>query len=104
MIHLAGENIASGKSCQPIATESPYLKKQIHTFIYIYIRIHIHIHPPTHIGDSALGPLAVLGTWTEAKKNKILSSRVEGTKLLVDTIATLKTKPKVNIVMTCKAT
>jgi uncharacterized protein len=46
-------------------------------------------------GDPAAGLLALLGRWTDAKKDMILSSRVDSTELLVDTIKTLKKKPKV---------
>lgn len=46
-------------------------------------------------GDPAAGLLAILGRWTDAKKDMILSSRVDSTKLLVETIKTLKKKPKV---------
>ena len=46
-------------------------------------------------GDKSLGPLALLGRWTEAKKGLIMSSRVDSTSLLVDTIKVLKKKPKV---------
>lgn len=53
VIHLAGENIASGE-----------------------------------------GILSFLGLWTPSKKQKILNSRVEGTRLLVDTLSQLKKKPK----------
>lgn len=58
VVHLAGENIASG------SLESPF---------------------------------ALLGAWTDAKKAKILSSRVEGTKLVVDTINNMQpsSRPKV---------
>eukprot|EP01031_Cornospumella_fuschlensis_P039684 gene39684-48317_t len=56
VIHLAGENVASGE-----------------------------------------GLLAALGIWTEAKKQRILTSRLQGTRLLVDTLAQLKKKPKVLI-------
>jgi uncharacterized protein len=35
------------------------------------------------------------GRWTSSRKEKILSSRVEGTRQLIDYIAQLKTKPKV---------
>lgn len=57
IIHLAGENVASGDP----------------------------------------GPLAILGTWSAAKKQKIYNSRVDGTKLIVDTIGKLNKKPKVFI-------
>ena len=43
------------------------------------------------------GPLAILGRWDGNKKDKILNSRVQGTKLIVDTISKLKKKPKVFI-------
>ena len=56
IVHLAGENVASGS-----------------------------------------GPFAILGTWDDAKKAKIINSRVSGTQLIVDTIGKLKTKPKVFI-------
>lgn len=56
VIHLAGENVASGsKSSIP----------------------------------------ALLGAWTEDKKEKILSSRQDSTKVLVDTISKLETPPSV---------
>lgn len=58
VIHLAGENIASG---------------------------------------SFEGPFNVLGRWSDAKKSKILNSRVVGTKLVVDSLLQLKKKPKVFI-------
>jgi uncharacterized protein len=38
-----------------------------------------------------------LGLWTDAKKKRILDSRVEGTKLLVSTMKSLKSPPKVFI-------
>jgi len=57
IIHLAGENVASGEP----------------------------------------GPLAILGTWSDAKKQKIFNSRVQGTQLIVETIGKLKNKPKVFI-------
>jgi len=56
VIHLAGENIASG---------------------------------------SFESPLAVIGSWTENKKAKILNSRVDGTRLVVDTINKMAVPPKV---------
>lgn len=56
IVHLAGENVASGE-----------------------------------------GPLSVLGRWSPVKKQKIYNSRVSSTKLLVDTMAKLKSKPKVFI-------
>ena len=56
VVHLAGENIASG---------------------------------------SLEGPFNVLGRWSDGKKQKILNSRVQGTKLIVDTLLQLKKKPKV---------
>jgi uncharacterized protein (TIGR01777 family) len=43
------------------------------------------------------GPLAILGRWSDEKKSKILNSRVQGTKLIVDTISKLNNKPKVFI-------
>ena len=58
VIHLAGENIASG---------------------------------------STEGPFNILGRWSDNKKNKIYDSRVDGTKLLVETLLQLKKKPKVFI-------
>ena len=58
VIHLAGENIASG---------------------------------------SFEGPFNVLGRWSDGKKQKIADSRVQGTKLLVDSLLQLKKKPKVLI-------
>eukprot|EP01038_Epipyxis_sp_PR26KG_P013773 gene13773-18472_t len=56
VIHLAGENVASGA-----------------------------------------GPLAFTGRWTEEKKKTIIDSRVQGTKLLIDSIKTLSKKPKLLI-------
>ena len=56
VVHLAGENIASG------SWESPF---------------------------------ALLGSWTAAKKTKILQSRVEGTRLVVDTINGMTAAPRV---------
>merc|ERR1719329_346892 len=56
VVHLAGENVASGD-----------------------------------------GPLAFLGIWSDSKKQKIMNSRVDGTKLIVDTIKSLPKKPKVLI-------
>lgn len=53
VVHLAGENIASGD-----------------------------------------GFLSVLGRWSPAKKQAILESRVKGTRLIVSSIARLKSKPK----------
>ena len=53
VIHLAGENVASGE-----------------------------------------GPLGFLGRWSDAKKSKIMESRVEGTAALVAAMAGLKKKPK----------
>ena len=44
-----------------------------------------------------MGPLAILGRWTDAKKDRILSSRVLGTRLLVNTINGLKKKPTIFI-------
>eukprot|EP00640_Fibrocapsa_japonica_P003215 CAMPEP_0113935610 /NCGR_PEP_ID=MMETSP1339-20121228/2736_1 /TAXON_ID=94617 /ORGANISM="Fibrocapsa japonica" /LENGTH=336 /DNA_ID=CAMNT_0000937829 /DNA_START=191 /DNA_END=1201 /DNA_ORIENTATION=+ /assembly_acc=CAM_ASM_000762 len=44
-------------------------------------------------GDGGISGL--LGTWTNAKKDRILTSRVQGTQLLADTIAGLKNPPKV---------
>ena len=38
-----------------------------------------------------------LGAWTEAKKERILSSRRDGTALLVRTILGLKNPPKVRV-------
>lgn len=58
VIHLAGENVASGDFSSP------------------------------------LGPL---GRWSAEKKRKIMDSRVKGTKLIVDTVKTLKRKPKLMI-------
>lgn len=43
------------------------------------------------------GPFNVLGRWSDAKKSRILQSRVQGTKLIVDTLLQLKKKPKVFI-------
>lgn len=43
------------------------------------------------------GENIVSGRWNEAKKKKILESRVKGTKLLSETLASLKTPPKVFI-------
>ena len=53
VIHLAGENVASGE-----------------------------------------GPLGFLGRWSDAKKSKIMESRVEGTVALVAAMKGLKKKPK----------
>lgn len=53
VVHLAGENVASGE-----------------------------------------GILSFLGLWTPSKKQKILNSRVEGTRLLIETLSQLKKKPK----------
>ncbi|KYR00696.1 NAD-dependent epimerase/dehydratase family protein [Tieghemostelium lacteum] len=44
-----------------------------------------------------LGGENIMGFWTEQKKKKILDSRVKSTKLLSDTIATLKHKPQLFI-------
>ena len=41
------------------------------------------------------GPLAILGRWSDTKKSKILNSRVDSIKLLVDSFSKLKKKPKV---------
>ncbi len=41
------------------------------------------------------GPLAFTGRWTDNKMEKVMNSRVDGTKLLVDTFKTLQKKPKV---------
>eukprot|EP01041_Mallomonas_annulata_P001003 gene1003-1971_t len=46
---------------------------------------------------SGEGPLAILGRWSDSKKSKILSSRVDSTRLLVEGISKLKRKPKVFI-------
>jgi len=54
VVHLAGENVASGE-----------------------------------------GPLAAIGRWSDSKKDKILRSREQGTRLVVDTIAKLERKPSV---------
>lgn len=43
------------------------------------------------------GPLAFLGRWSVAKKEKVMSSRVLGTKLLVDTFSKMQKKPKLFI-------
>jgi uncharacterized protein (TIGR01777 family) len=56
VVHLAGENIASG---------------------------------------STEGPLNALGRWSETKKQKIYRSRIDGTRLLVNSLQQLKKKPKV---------
>jgi NAD dependent epimerase/dehydratase family enzyme len=45
-------------------------------------------------GDKSAGLLALIGRWTDAKKDLILSSRIDSTSLLVDTIKVLKKKPK----------
>jgi len=55
VVHLAGENIASG--------------------------------------DSNAGPLAILGRWTDSKKEKIMSSRVLGTRLITSEMKSLSRKP-----------
>lgn len=55
VVHLAGENIASG--------------------------------------DSSAGPLAILGRWTDSKKDKIMSSRVLGTRLIANEMKSLRKKP-----------
>ena len=55
MVHLAGENIASG--------------------------------------DSSTGPLAILGRWTDSKKEKIMSSRVLGTRLIANKMKSLRKRP-----------
>ena len=44
---------------------------------------------------SGSGPLAFLGRWSPAKKQAILESRVNGTRLIVDAIQRLRSKPKV---------
>lgn len=61
VVHLAGENIASG-SFEPFET-----------------------------------PFSLLGAWTKAKKEKIAGSRVDGTRLVVDTINKIpaSTRPRV---------
>jgi uncharacterized protein len=44
---------------------------------------------------SGEGPLAFLGRWSESKKDKILSSRVNSIKTLVNLFSRMETKPKV---------
>jgi len=44
---------------------------------------------------SGEGALAFTGRWTDSKMKKVIDSRVFGTKLLVDTFKTLKSKPKI---------
>ena len=44
-----------------------------------------------------LGPFNLLGRWSDAKKTRILESRVQGTKLIVNTLSQLKKKPQVFI-------
>eukprot|EP01035_Chromulina_nebulosa_P021956 gene21956-28426_t len=44
---------------------------------------------------SGEGILAVTGRWTPSKKDKILTSRINSTKLIVDIISKLSKKPKV---------
>ena len=43
------------------------------------------------------GPFNVLGRWSDNKKTKIYDSRIDGTKLIVETLLQLKKKPKVFI-------
>jgi len=64
VIHLAGENIASG---------------------------------------SFESPLAVLGSWTENKKAKILNSRVDGTRLVVETINKMAINSRPKVLVTASA-
>lgn len=56
VVHLAGENIATGSSPTGILRNIPW--------------------------------------WSSKKKDKILNSRIDGTKVLVDTISKMKVKPK----------
>lgn len=46
-------------------------------------------------GSTDGGPFGLLGAWTDSKKKKILDSRRLSTSLLANTIATLKSPPKV---------
>lgn len=69
VVHLAGENV-SRWFCPPSVTDRGQVA-------------------------SGAGPLAFLGRWSPAKKQAILESRVNGTRLIVDSIQRLQTKPKV---------
>ena len=44
-------------------------------------------------GDSSTGPLSILGRWTDSKKEKIMSSRVLGTRLITNEMKLLNKKP-----------
>ncbi|KAJ1431862.1 hypothetical protein B484DRAFT_448137 [Ochromonadaceae sp. CCMP2298] len=59
--------------------------------------VEVFVHLAGENVASGEGPLAFLGTWSDAKKQRILASRVDGTKLLVDTIAGMKKKPRLLI-------
>lgn len=48
-------------------------------------------------GSTDGGPFGALGAWTDSKKKKILDSRRLSTSLLANTIASLKSPPKVLI-------
>jgi hypothetical protein len=57
--------------------------------------MHLDAAPPLDAVVHLAGESIAFGRWTAAKKARILNSRVEGTRLLAQTLAGLRAKPKV---------